>query len=236
MIQAVLFDMDGLIVDTEPIHFKAFREMMQSYGHEIPESLMAQLVGFPEADNIRDLRQMYQMEAPAEEMSARRYGRFMQLIRVEPIPVFPGFWEFSEQVRRRGLKRAVVSSSTAEQVEVILGRLFAEHGDAALLRQRATEATKHGRLPETYFDAVVTGDDIARNKPAPDIYLLAAERLRLPPADCLVLEDTPPGVQAAVSAGCVAIAVPNDYSRGLEFPGAAAVIGSLHEAAAHLGR
>ena len=214
--------MDGLIVDTEPIHFKAFREMMQGYGHEIPETLMARLVGFPEADNIRDLKQLYHMEAPPEEMASRRYARFMQLIRVEPIPVFPGFWEFSEQVRRRGLQQAVVSSSTAEQVEVILGRLFAEHG-------------KPGP-PDRHLDAIVTGDDIAHNKPAPDIYLLAAERLRLAPAECLVLEDTPPGVQAAVSAGCVAVAVPNDYSRRLEFPGANAVIGSLHEAAAHLDR
>ncbi|UCC67694.1 MAG: HAD family phosphatase [Armatimonadota bacterium] len=220
MIQAVLFDMDGLIVDTEPIHFKAFKGMMREYGHEIPESLMAKLVGYPEADNIRDLKAMYKMEAPAEEMASRRYGLFMQLIRVEPIPVFPGFWEFSEEMRRRGIKQAVVSSSTAEQVEVILRRLFEEHADEG--------------SAESHFDAIVTGDDIANNKPSPDIYLEAARRLEAPPAECLALEDTPAGVQAAAAAGMPVVAVPNDYSRGLEFPGAAATLGSLKDAVDYL--
>jgi beta-phosphoglucomutase-like phosphatase (HAD superfamily) len=221
MMRAVLFDMDGLIVDTEPIHFKAFKAMMREYGHDIPESLMAKLVGYPEADNIRDLKRMYGMEAPAEEMASRRYGLFMQLIRVEPIPMFPGFWELSEEIRRRGIKQAVVSSSTAEQVEVILGRLFDEH--------------RGGVAPDSYFDAIVTGDDVANNKPQPDIYLAAARALGVPPGECLALEDTAAGTRAAAAAGMRVLAVPNDYSRGQDFPGARAVIGSLGEAAKHLG-
>jgi len=220
MMHAVLFDMDGLIVDTEPIHFKAFKAMMHEYGHDIPETFMAKLVGYPEADNIRDLKQIYKMDAPAEAMASRRYGLFMQFIRVDPIPVFPHFWEFSDAVRRRRIKQAVVSSSTAEQVEVILRRLFEEHTDRG--------------APETYFDAIVSGDDVANNKPHPDIYLAAATALDAPPAECLALEDTPAGVQAAGAAGMRVLAVPNDYSRGLEFPGAMAVLGSLTEAAQYL--
>jgi len=220
MTRAVLFDMDGLIVDTEPIHFMAFRGMMREYGHEIDDGLMPSFVGFPESENIRDLKRIYELDAPAEEMAKRRYGLFMKLIRVEPFSVLPGFWELSEEVRRRGLKQAVVSSSTVEQIEVILGRLFATRPDLP--------------LPQDYFDAVVTGDDIKRNKPAPDIYLFAAERLGLRPQECLVFEDTPPGVQAAVNAGMTVIAVPNEYSKTLQFPGAYAVIAGLSDGARYL--
>ena len=220
MMRAVLFDMDGLIVDTEPVHFEAFRRMMREYGYELDEGLMPSFIGFPEADNIRDLKRIYSIDIPAEEMARKRYGVFMQLIRTEPFSVFPGFWELAEETSRRGLKRAVVSSSTAEQIEVILGRLF--------------ETRPESGCPESFFDAIVTGDDITRNKPAPDIYLLAAQRLDLAPADCVVFEDTPPGVRAAVCAGMTAIAVRNEYSKVLEFPGAHTVIDSLMAAAPYL--
>lgn len=220
MIHAVLFDMDGLIVDTEPIHFMAFRGMMREYGHEIDDSLMPSFVGFPEAENIRDLKRIYSLDAPAEEMAKRRYSLFMKLIRVEPFSVFPGFWELSAEARRRGLKQAVVSSSTAEQIEVILGRLFDTRPELG--------------SPHSYFRAIVTGDDIMHNKPAPDIYIYAAKRLEICPPECLVLEDTPPGVQAAVNAGMTVVAVPNEYSKKLEFPGARAVVSSLADGTRYL--
>lgn len=221
MIRAVLYDMDGLMVDTEPIHFKAFRAYMRRFGVEMPESFMASFVGYTEADNLNDLKREYGIEKPVQEMVAERRAVYLELIRTEPIIPFPGFWEASQEARRRGFKQAVVSSSIREQVKVILRRLFEAHPE-------------YGN-PESYFDAIVTGDDVTRHKPAPDIYLLAAERLGLPPADCLVLEDTPPGVAAAAEAGMIAIAVTNEYSRELEFPGARAVVGSLHEALPHLG-
>ncbi len=212
--------MDGLIVDTEPIHFKAFKTMMRDYGHEIPETLMAQFVGYPEADNIRDLKRIYNMDTPSEEMASRRGAIYLQLLRTAPLPIFPGFWGLSEEVRRRGIKRAVVSSANGEQVKIALRRLFEQQPDKG--------------SPDDYFDGIVTGDDITRNKPDPDIYLLAAQRLGIPPADCLALEDTPPGVQSAASAGMTVVAVPNEYSRGLEFPGAAATLGSLEDAVGYL--
>ena len=121
------------------------------------------------------------------------------------------------EAARRALADAQL---TAEQIDLILGRLFQTRPDLP--------------PPQEYFDAIVSGDDITRNKPAPDIYLLAAERLSVAPAECLVFEDTPPGVKAAVTAGMAAVAVPNQYTKSLEFPGARGAIGSLCEASPYL--
>lgn len=217
---AVLFDMDGLIVDTEPIHFKAFQSYMRRFGVDLPESCMPDLLGYTEEQNLRDLRAQYELETPLEQMVAERGARYLELVQTEPLTVFPGFWKLSGEARSRGMKVGVVSSASKQQVDIVLGRLFEGHAEKG--------------APDAYFDAVITGADISRNKPAPDIYLHAAARLGVPTALCLAFEDTPPGVQAAASAGCCTIAVPNEYSRGLAFPGAMEIVRSLDEAARFL--
>ena len=218
---AVLFDMDGLIVDTEPIHFKAFQAYMRRFEVDLPESVMPEFLGYTEEDNLRDLREQYELDKPLREMVAERGAIYLELVKSEPLRVFAGFWELCEEARGRGMKLGVVSSANGQQVEIILGRLFEEH--------------REGETAAKFFDVVVTGDDIAKNKPAPEIYLLAAERLGVPPALCLAFEDTPPGVQSAASAGMCVLAVPNEYSRGLKFPGAMRVIESLEEGVGFLG-
>ena len=223
-LRAVLFDMDGLIVDTEPIHFAAFREYMRRHGVELPESVMSELIGYTEQDNLRDLKAKYGIAVPLEEMIAERREVYLELVRTLPIEVFPGFWEFSAAARERGMKQAVVSSAAAVQVEVVLDRLFNE-----LAGRRP-----HGASAQAHFDAIVTGDDIARNKPAPDIYLEGARRLAVPPALCLALEDSPPGAQAAAAAGMLVVAVPNRYTQGLAFPGAQGIAASLEAARGYL--
>jgi len=219
-LKAVLFDMDGLIVDTEPIHFQAFRQYMKNHGVDMPESMMADFIGLPEADNLRDLKAKYRLDTSLEQMVAERRVIYLDLIRTLPLRVFPGFWEFSAATRERGLRQAVVSSAPQEQVEIVLSRLF--------------EGRPDGPAAD-YFDGIVTGDDIHHNKPAPDIYLEGATRVGAAPDRCLALEDSPPGAQSAVAAGMTAIAIPNEYTEGLDFPGAAAVLPSLDAARDYLG-
>lgn len=219
-LEAVLFDMDGLIIDTEPIHFQAFKKYMQQHGVDMPESMMVDFIGLPEADNLRDLKAKFKLDAPLEQMVAERRVIYLDLIRTLPLRVFPGFWEFSAAARERGLKQAVVSSAPQEQVEIVLSRLFEGRPDGP---------------PASYFDGIVTGDDIHHNKPAPDIYLEGATRVGVAPDRCLALEDSPPGAQSAVSAGMTAIAIPNEYTERLDFSGVTAILPSLHAAREYLG-
>jgi len=218
-LQAVLFDMDGLIVDTEPIHFQAFRSYMKQFGADMPESMMADFIGYTDIDNIRDLKRKYNVDKSIDVMVAARRAIYLDLVNTLPLDVFPYFWEFSARARQRGMKQAVVSSAPREQVDAILARLFEDRSDGPAA---------------DYFDAVVSGDDIQHNKPEPDIYLEGARRLDVPPALCLALEDSPPGVQSAASAGMFVIAIPNEYTQNLSFPGAASVVASLGAAATYL--
>jgi len=218
-LEAVLFDMDGLIVDTEPIHFQAFREYMKKHGVDMPESMMAEFIGLPERDNLRDLKAKYRLDTSLEHMVTERRAIYLDLIRTQPLRVFPGFWEFSAAARERGVRQAVVSSAPQEQVVIVLSRLFEGRPDGP---------------PARYLDGIVTGNDIHHNKPAPDIYLEGAKRVGVAPGRCLALEDSPPGAQSAVSAGMTVIAIPNEYTEGMDFPGDAAVLPSLDAAREYL--
>ncbi len=215
MIRAVLFDLDGLIIDTEPIHFLAFREFMRGYGVELTEAIMPRFIGYNELDNIRVLKEEHRLTEPLEDLVLKRRAIYAHLLETEDIPVLPGFWELTDHARRRGLKQAVVSSSVRPQVEAPLRRLFA---------QRREE-----RDPLRYFDAIVSGDDVAFAKPAPDIYLRARDLLGLAGDECLAFEDTPAGVKSAAFAGVIVYAVPNEYTRTLPFPEARGVLSSLCE-------
>lgn len=220
MTRALLFDMDGLILDTEPVHFLAFRAFLHGYGYELPESTMSDFVGYDEIENIRDLKQKYHLPGDPHELVARRRAMYLELVKTEPLRVFPGFWELSAEACRRKIKQGVVSSSTREQVRIPLTRMLDGHPEQS--------------DPWRYFDVIVTGDDVTASKPAPDAYLLAVDRLGLSAEECVAFEDTPPGVASAAAAGVTVYAVPNEYTRDLEFPGAKAVLGSLADAISHL--
>lgn len=217
--KALLLDLDGLIVDTEPLHQQAFQVVMRRRGIELPPDIMGSLIGYDQVTNLRDLKRIYGLQESVDDLLIERMQVYEDLVLTEPIPVLAGFWELDHRARELGLKRAVVSSSTFRQVHVVLSRLL-----------EGTECADYRR----FFDHVLTGDDVAQTKPAPDLYLLALERLGVTAAECLALEDSPVGLTAAVTAGIRCLAVPSQYARVQEFAGQLAVLDSLHEAVPYL--
>lgn len=194
-IRALIFDMDGLLVNSEPLAARAMADFLACYGHqprpEVAESLLGRRL--PEA--IAIVREAYGLTPSVDELT-RVYGEMRLAALQGSVQPMPGAREIIALGRQLGLRLALATSGTREHVDVSLG----ETGLAA------------------QFDVEVTGDDVRRGKPAPDLFLLAAQKLGVPPANCVVLEDAPLGVEAAKAAGMRVIAVPNERTSSLPFP------------------
>jgi HAD superfamily hydrolase (TIGR01509 family) len=202
-LQAVLFDMDGLLVDSEPLWYEAERSVIDRLGGSWTESDQHALVGGSMAVTVRYL--LSKGTRPASPAVVARWlaDSMAELVTTRPLPVMPGARELLAEVAASGLPYALVTSSEREIMDIALGRLGAR------------------------FPVTVCAGDVSRCKPAPECYLLAAAKLSVDPRRCVALEDSPNGVAAAEAAGCVTIAVPSLVGIP-EAPGRL-VVGSLAE-------
>ncbi len=206
LLQAVIFDLDGLMLDTERIARDAWQAAAREVEREIDDALFAQFVGKRDPDCMEMLRAQwgpFDLEAFRQAIQAHWDARIARA----GLPVKDGLGELLEHLEALAWPKAVATSSRRPSALRKLGDLAAR------------------------FDALVTGDEVAQGKPAPDIFLLAARRLRVPPAACLVLEDSPAGVAAARAAGMPVIMVPDLVPAGDDVEH---VCASLHEVLAWL--
>ena len=192
--QAIIFDMDGLLVDSEPVWYEAEKEMIEACGYQYADDVREQTIGVRVDEFAEIIYRHYPKvgESPAaiiEEISAR----VLRLPR-EKIHPCPGADEILRYVAERQVPRAIASSSTQEVIE----RFVHLMGWDKLIPQR--------------FSA----EYMARGKPAPDIYLHAADQLDVAPERCLALEDSPAGTQAAIAAGMTCYTVPDLSHSSLE--------------------
>ncbi len=190
-IDALIFDMDGVLADTEPFHILSWELTMEKVspatmdGEEsrrIFRAAREKLTGMSSADIGRALIRQFDMRLPVEELLSLKRG-FLRGMIAKDITLFPGLLE--ELGRWRRLPMALATSSSRVEAEFMISHL----GIADL------------------FDPIVTSDDVTRAKPAPDCYLLAAERLGRKPADCVVIEDSGHGIRAGLAAGARVLAV-----------------------------
>ena len=185
-VKAVVFDMDGLLVDTERVYHAAVVATARDLGLEFPTELFLQMIGLTWAHNEGQLVEHFGPGFDAPSFRAEASQRFQELMEAE-VTLKAGVVELLDRLDELALPRAIATSSHHREVTRNMGR----HG----LGER--------------FDAVVANGDYARAKPNPDPYLLAAERLGVPPEDCLALEDSHNGVRAAAAAGMMTVMVPD---------------------------
>lgn len=182
---AVLFDMDGLLVDSEPVWSVAEAEIMEWLGGPWNLDVKAACVGRRLDEACSILVRIAGSSVPSTEVERRLLARMVTLFR-EDLPVLPGAVELVDAVRSAGARTALVSSSFRVLVDAALETLGA------------------GR-----FDVTVAGDEVLRAKPDPEPYATAAARLGVTPGRCVVLEDSGAGCASGRSAGCAVVAVPN---------------------------
>ena len=205
--RAILFDFDGLMVDTETAIYEAWRELYADHGQELPLATYVQCVGstFGHYDPMAALEELTGGPVEWERVLAKKDARIHEL--QAGLDTMPGVREVLAEAAGMGVRCAVASSSQRSHV----GRWLARTG------------------LEGAFGAVLTRDDVARAKPWPDLFLAASAALGVVPEEALVLEDSHNGLRAAVAAGVPCVVVPSPVTRGLDFGGAAAVLPTLRE-------
>jgi HAD superfamily hydrolase (TIGR01509 family) len=206
-VEAVIFDLDGLILDSETPEYLAWQAVYARYGLEFPRAAWLQNVGRNDDpfDVLGPFRRADSPVSPATAAALWRERRDALL--QDYLTPLPGVVPLLDGVRRLGLRTAVASSTRLARVRALLRALGLEER----------------------FEVLAGGDEVAHGKPAPDVYLLAARRLGVRPEACVALEDSENGVRAATSAGMRCIAVPSSITRGMNFSGADVVAASLVE-------
>jgi HAD superfamily hydrolase (TIGR01509 family) len=207
-IAALIFDMDGLLVDSEPLGRATMTSLLRGYDREWRPDVGRNMAGRRLPEVMEAIAESHVLTAPVPELCQAFETQFIAAVKGQVAPL-PGVSDVIAIGRASGLKLALASSGWRHYVDAIL-----------------TEAGLAG-----VFDAEVTGDEVSHGKPHPDPFLLAAARLDVPPAQCVVFEDAPAGVEAAIAAGMYAVAVPRGSTLHATFPVSPhATFASLREA------
>jgi len=185
-IRAAIFDLDGVLADSEPLINAAAIAMFKEKGLTVQPEDFLPFVGAGEDRYIGGVAEKYRFTLDLPAAKQRTYEIYLDLVPLQ-LKAFPGAYELIHACRRSGLQMAIASS--ADEIKVV-----------ATLQKIG--------LPLEFWDAVVTGEQVKRKKPAPDLFLSAAQKLGANPTVCVVVEDAVNGVQAAKAAGmrCIAVA------------------------------
>lgn len=207
-IGAVVFDMDGVIIDSEGLHARADAEILLRYGVSVPEEAWSDIFGMRSDEGLRHILDRYgNGSEDADRIVIEKRDRYLELAE-ESLHLIPGVEAFIMRCRQKSFRMAVATSGRAAYQLPLLDRFG--------LR--------------SWFDVIVTGDEVTHGKPHPEPYLLAASRLGLDPAACLVIEDADNGIRSAKAAGCAVVGLTTSLSwERLLAAGADMVVGGFDE-------
>lgn len=205
-VQGVLFDMDGVILDTEKLYSRFWQEAANALGYPMTREQALQMRSLNREAGREKLQSFFGPEISYSQVRQERIRRMEAYIAVHGVEAKPGIHILLDALEAKRIPSAVATSSPMERTERYLGQLGLLHR----------------------FTKICSGYQVPRGKPAPDIYLFAAESLGLPPESCLALEDSPAGILSANRAGCMSVLIPDQEPAGSQaFPSPYARAGSL---------
>lgn len=187
MLDCVILDMDGTLLDTERLAIGAWQRSGRKFGVEIPADFVKSHMGMTREDIDQLYRDSFGPSFPIDAIRAERNVEGMRMAREDPVPVKPGAFELLEHLKARHVPAVLATSTVMERARVLMER--------------------SGIWP--YLSGAVAGDMIAHGKPAPDIFLEAARRVGADPARSLVCEDSEHGIRGGLAAGCTVAVIPD---------------------------
>ena len=204
MIKAVIFDLDGLMIDSERFHFKAYKKFLSKFNVVFNIENYIPYFGVSDADISIDLINKFKLPITKEELMEKKNKIFKSSF-IKKVTLKRGLLNLLKKLHKNNYSLAVASSSHIDEIKTILSSLKISH----------------------FFKSIISVDFIKDGKPAPDIFLLAAKNLNIKPEDCLVLEDAPGGVIAAKKAGMKCYAIPSTENKDNDFSKADRILNSL---------
>jgi len=213
---ALIFDMDGVLADTEPFFFEAFQLMLGAYNVTLSQDYLHSLVGHSAQKNFEDIAVDFGLKLNVGDCVCKLEESYNHLLQTKAISANPGVWPLIHKLKSKNLKLGLCTSSSRNQADT-------------LLRQIWNSDQPPYRGPRNVFDAIVTGDDVTKKKPDPEPYHKITALLKVKPSQCIVIEDSVSGIQSAKAAGCVCVALRTVYNRELDFSLADGVIDTLED-------
>jgi pseudouridine 5'-phosphatase len=208
LISHAIFDLDGLLLDTEPFYTQAHKVVAARYGKIFDWTVKSKMIGLPAQSSAQVMIHALQLPLTVPEYLEARKALLEELFpQAEPLP---GAVRLTKHLHRIGIPQAIATSSDRRNFELKISR----HKEWFSI-----------------FEFAIMGDDpeIKNGKPAPDIFLAAAAKLKAPPSNCLVFEDSPAGVEAARAAGMFVVAVPDSHMDDKAYPAASQIIRDLND-------
>jgi len=205
--EGVILDFDGLIADSEPFHYRAYNEIFERYGHSLdPAEYWVEFTSKGKGIQGEIERYNLKLDVKPEEMRQQKFEVYSRFCQNGDIKLFPEAKQFIQKLNGR-FKVAIASGSWAHDIRAILKNENAE----------------------SLIQTILGKDPPRPEKPSPDIFLEAAQRLDLPPAKCVVVEDALKGLNAAHEAGMACIIVRNHLNQNIDFPGADIILEGLSD-------